>query len=80
VGGFIYGRLKAEAGTHSVRVITSANQILIADMGVEELLHRHIAVNPDLCAAKIIFFSISEINSSRNKSSLLFLIIAMQPS
>ena len=75
-----YGRLKAEAGTHSVRVITSANQILIADMGVEELLHRHIAVNPDLRAAKIIFFSISEINSSRNKSNLLFLIIAMQPS
>ena len=30
-----YGRLKAEAGTHSVRVITSANQIVIADMGVD---------------------------------------------
>ena len=75
-----YGRLKAEAGMHSVRVIASANQIVIADMGVEELLHRHIAVNPDLRAAKIIFFSISEINSSRNKSNLLFLIIAMQPS
>ena len=53
-----YGRLKAEAGTHSVRVITSANQIVIADIGVEELLHRHIAVNPDLRASKIILVQI----------------------
>ena len=53
-----YGRLKAEADTHSVRVITSANQIVIADMGIEELLHRHIAVNPDLRAAKIILVQI----------------------
>ena len=56
-----YGRLKAEAGTHSVRVITSANQIVIADMGVEELLHRHIAVNPDLRAAKIILVQIFDV-------------------
>ena len=62
-----YGRLKAEAGTHSVRVITSANQIVIADMGVEELLHRHIAVNPDLRAAKIILVQIFDNLAGRDK-------------
>ena len=33
-----YGRLKAEAGTHSVRVITSANQILRVDDYVRTIL------------------------------------------
>ena len=33
-----YGRLKAEAGTHSVRVFTSANQILWVDDYVRTIL------------------------------------------
>ena len=59
--------LKAETGTHSVRVITSANQIVIADMGVEELLHRHIAADPDLRAAKIILMQIFDDFTGRDK-------------